>query len=429
MDNNTFGAQFNPNGSQTSPNDQNNQFAPPPNNIFIRTMNSDMETLRDNGGSLPPFESPNASFSQMPSQEKDAFTPSTNNSTVEMPSNSFAGQGMSPSPFTPTFNNQVNSAPSESNPFANQDMTPPPITPTFNNQVNGVPSDNVPEVPKKKKFPVWLLILLGVLLIGGGGFAAYKFVWPKFFQPKTPAVIPSDFKCGCDLQNQPTCSATGTGAGCSNAGDCTCVPETTTTIVTLPPTPFIEIPTSANTPIAITPISLDFTNKSLAATVLSLIKTEANKATPVNTLKPIRIDYKGQYLSTQEMLAVLFKNLPPEITNFVTDKYTVYAYYGNLGPSLGFMVETNSPDSIRAAMINWEKKGMLDGVANLFLKTVVKPSTIAFKDRPLPIGGTARYIAYKTKNTELNYIIYNNYLIITTGKDNLEAVIGNLANH
>ncbi|HPS28275.1 MAG TPA: hypothetical protein PLX10_00395 [Candidatus Paceibacterota bacterium] len=401
MDNNTFGAQFNSNNSQTPSNDQNNQFAPPPNNIFIRTMNSDMETLKDNGGSLPSFESPNANFSQTPSQATNIPTSNVNNSVTEAPNN----------------------------PFANQSMTPPPMTPTFNNQVDGIPSSNVPDLPKKKKSPVLLLILLGILLLGGGGFAAYKFVWPKFVQPKTPVVAVNNFKCGCDLQNQPICTATGTGASCSNAGDCTCTQVPTTTVVTLPPTPFIEIPSSANTPIAISPISLDFTNKNLAAMVLFLIKTEVNKATPVNTLKPVRVDYKGQYLSTKEMLAVLFKGLPPEITNFVTDKYTVYAYYGNLGPSLGFIVETNSPDSIKTAMTNWEKKGMLDGAANLFLKAVTKPSTIAFKDRPLPIGGTARYIAYKTKNTELNYIIYNNYLIITTGKDNLEAVIGNLANH
>jgi len=401
MDNNTFGAQFNPSNSQTPSNDQNNQFAPPPNNIFIRTMNSDMETLKDNGGSLPSFESPNANFSQTPSQETNVSAPTINNPAAEI----------------------------SNNPFANQSVTPPPIVPTFNNQVDGIPPNSVPNLPKKKKSSALLLILLGILLLGGGGFAAYKFVWPKFVQPKTPVVAINNFKCGCDLQNQPICTATGTGASCSNAGDCTCTQTTTTTVVTLPPTPFIEIPNSADTPIAISPISLDFTNKSLAATVLSLIKAEVNKATPVNTLKPIRIDYKGQFLSSKEMLTVLFKSLPVGFTDNITDKYTVYVYYGNLQPSLGLVVETNAPDVMKTLMLNWEKKGMLDGAANLFVKPVIKPSTIAFKDRVLPIGGTARYITYKTANTELNYILYNNYLIITTAKGNINTIIGNLANH
>jgi len=401
MDNNTFGAQFNSNSSPTADNDQNNQFAPPPNNIFIRTMNSDMETLKNNGGSLPSFESPNASFNQTVSSVPNMVPPTVNNSTVDEPPN---------------------------NPFANQTAVPPPITPTFNNQVDGIPAENIPTPPKKKKLPVWLLVVLGLIILGGGGFAAYKFIWPKFVQPKTPVVSVSNFKCGCDLENQPICTVTGTGASCSNAGDCTCAQVTTTTVVTLPPTPFIEIPSTADVPIAVSPLPLDFTNKSLAATVLSLIKTEVNKATPVNTLKPIRIDYKGQFLGAKEILAVLFKSLPAGFTDIITDKYAVYVFYGDIQPSLGVVIETNSPDTMKTLMANWEKKGMLDGAANMFIKPVVKPSTIAFKDRVLPIGGTARYITYKTANTELNYIIYNNYLIITTAKGNLNAIVSNLAN-
>ncbi len=401
MDNNTLGSQLNPSDSSSPSNNQNNQFTPPPNNIFIRTMNSDMETLKDNGGSLPSFGSPNAAAPQTPPPEN-----------------------------TPPNSNPSNIAPEVvDNPFANQSTTPPPITPSFNNQVDGMLPNDASEIPKKKKIPALLLVLFGVLMLGAGGFAIYKFVWPKFVRPKTPIAPVSNFKCGCDISNQPTCTATGTGASCSNAGNCQCEQTSTTTTTTLPLTPFIEIPSSANNPLAIAPISLDFTNKSLAATILTMIKTEVNKATPVNTLKPIRIDYKGQYLSSKEMLAVIFKSLPSGLTNYVTDRYSVYAYYGNLGPSLGFIIETNSPDSIKTAMTAWEKKGMLDSSINLFLKPVVKPSTIVFKDRLLAIGGTARYIAYKTKDTELNYILYNNYLIITSGKDNLEAVISNLAGH
>jgi hypothetical protein len=400
MDNNNFGVQPDANNSSVPANSQDNQFAPPPNNIFIRTMNSDMETLKDNGGSLPSFNSPNTSFTQTPTPEVAPITPISNNPIPE----------------------EIN------NPFANQPTNPSPIVPSFDNQVDGNIPVEVPEEPKKKKTPAILLVVLGILMLAAGGFAVYKFVWPKFIKPKTPVAINNNFKCGCDANNQPTCTATGTGAACLNAGDCQCE-QPTTTSTTIPFTPFIDIPSSANNPLAITPISLDFTNKSLAATILGMIKAEVNKATPVNTLKPIRIDYKGQYLTSKEMSAVLFKNLPPDVSNYMTDKYTVYAYYGNLGASLGFITETNSPDSIKAAMTAWEKKGMLDSVANLFLKPVIKPTTIAFKDRLLPIGGTARYIAYKTKNTELNYIIYNNYLIITTGKDNLEAIINNLAAH
>lgn len=399
MDNNNFGVQPNSNNFSVPSNNQDNQFVPPPNNIFIRTMNSDMETLKDNGGSLPSFNSPNTSFTQTP-------TPAA--APINSIQNNPAPEGIN-------------------NPFANQPTNPSPMTPSFDNQVNVTIPAEVPEEPKKKKTPAILLIILGVLMLAAGGFAVYKFVWPKFIKPKTPVAI-NNFKCGCDANSQPTCTATGTGTACLNAGDCQCE-QPTTTSTTVPFTPFIDIPSSANNPLAITPISLDFTNKSLAATILGMIKTEVNKATPVNTLKPIRIDYKGQYLSSKEISAVLFKNLPPDVSNYMTDKYNVYAYYGNLGASLGFIAETNSPDSMRAAMTAWENKGMLDGVINLFLKPVIKPTTIAFKDRLLPIGGTARYITYKTKNTELNYILYGNYLIITTSKDNLEAVINNLAKH
>ena len=98
MDNNTFGTQFNPGNSPTPSNDQNNQFAPPPNNIFIRTVDSDMETLKDNGGSLPSFESPNANFSQTPVQEPITPSPSVNNTEAEIPNNPFANQSVTPPP-------------------------------------------------------------------------------------------------------------------------------------------------------------------------------------------------------------------------------------------------------------------------------------------------------------------------------------------
>jgi hypothetical protein len=404
MDNNTFGSQFNASTPVEPKGQEDNRFAPPPNNIFIRTMNSDIESLKENGGSLPSFEAPNATYDQPVVPIQSTPTP------PESPS--------------------VNPEPS-ANPFAQTiGPIPPPIVPPINPTIENIlPPENInPEIPKKKKIPAWLLMILGIVILGGVGFAFYKFAWPKLFKPKTPDIVLTGFKCGCDADNLPTCTSTGTGIDCSNAGNCACEQVTTTTTTTLPPTPYVEIPNNATTPLAITSLGISFAEKSLATSILAMIKTEVNKATPVGTLKPIRIDYKGQDLDTTEIMAALFKNVPVDLSGYIGSKYAVYAYYGSLSPTLGFIVEVTSPDAIRTAMTNWEKKGMLDGVSNLFLKTVVKPSPVAFKDRVLPIGGTARYIAYKTKNVELNYLLYGNYLIITTGKDNLEALVNNLAN-
>lgn len=404
MDNNNFGSQFSSNTPTDPKGQEDNRFAPPPNNIFIRTMNSDMESLKDNGGSLPSFEAPNATFGQPPPANQSP-TPAVEPAPIK-PEESV-------NPFTSPLESNLSSAIHPDN-FPIENVAP-------------IENGNV-EIPKKKKLPAYLLIILGLVILGAGGFAVYKFVWPKFFKPKTPAIVGTGFKCGCDAQNLPTCTSTGTGIDCSNAGECLCEQIATTTTTTLPLTPYIEIPGNASTPLAISSLSVNFSNKTLATAILAMIKAEVNKATPVNTLKPIRIDYKGEYLDSSEIMAALFKNLPTDLSSYLGRRYAVYAYYGNLGPTLGFMVEVTSPDAVKTAMTNWEKKGMLDGVANLFLKTVVKPTTIAFKDRVLPIGGTARYIAYKTKNVELNYLVYNNYLIITTGKDNLEALVNNLAN-
>lgn len=406
MDNNAFGSQSSSNPPPEPKGQEDNRFAPPPNNIFIRTMNSDMESLKDNGGSLPSFEAPNATFGQPPPvNQSPASVVETAPIKPEEPVNPFA-------------------QPLESNPTT--------AVPSENIQIENVPvlENSKTEIPKKKKLPAYLLIILGLVILGAGGFAVYKFVWPKFFKPKTPVITTTGFKCGCDAQNLPTCTATGAGIDCSNAGECLCEQiVTTTTTTTLPLTPYIEIPNNAATPLAISSLSVNFSNKTLATAILAMIKAEVNKATPVNTLKPIRIDYKGEHLDAVEMMAVLFKNVPVDLSSYLGNRYAVYSYYGNLGATIGFIIETTSPDATKTGMTNWEKKGMLDGAANLFLKTVVKPTTIAFKDRILPIGGTARYLTYKTANTELNYLVYNNYLIITTGKDNLEALVNNLANH
>ena len=403
MDNNNFGSQFSSNTPTDPKGQEDNSFAPPPNNIFIRTMNSDMESLKDNGGSLPSFEGPNATFGQPTPLVQQPHMVEATPIKPEESANPFA-QPIEPNPF----------------PAAQPESTP----------IENVPSveNNNTDLPKKKKLPAYLLIILGLVILGAGGFAVYKFVWPKFFKPKIPVIVSTGFKCGCDASNFPTCTATGVGNDCTNAGECVCEQIVVTTITTLPHTPYIEIPGNATTPLAISSLSVNFSTKTLATAILAMIKAEVNKATPVNTLKPIRIDYKGESLDSTEVMAALFKNLPTELSGYLGNRYAVYAYYGNLGPTLGFMIETTSTDAVRTAMTNWEKKGMLDGVANLFLKTVIKQTTVAFKDRVLPIGGTARYIAYKTKDTELNYIIYNNYLIITTGKDNLEALVNNLAN-
>lgn len=120
-------------------------FAPPPSNIFIRTSESDLEKIQQEGGNVsfaPPIQPEKM-------HEEVSFAP--------------------PQGFVP---------PSPPQTFVSQPETGPAISPEIPaSEISGLP---VSPPPKKKFLP---FIIIGVLIVGGAALG-YFILWPKIFGTK-----------------------------------------------------------------------------------------------------------------------------------------------------------------------------------------------------------------------------------------------------
>ncbi|MGC8651152.1 MAG: hypothetical protein ACP5RX_00810 [Minisyncoccia bacterium] len=141
----TFGNPLNPNPIAPEPSlshQEEQKFAPPSPNVFIRTSDSDLEKMKDAGGAA----------SNWPPSNQPVFSPS---SPLEQPA----------SPVNPI----------PSNPSFNEPIVNPNVMSDFTNFTQ-------PPSSKKNNKIIPLLIIVGIIILGA--VFGYLFLWPKLFGAK-----------------------------------------------------------------------------------------------------------------------------------------------------------------------------------------------------------------------------------------------------
>ncbi|MGB9763291.1 MAG: hypothetical protein ACPLW7_04765 [Minisyncoccia bacterium] len=355
----------NPNGTVPSFSPEpENKFAPPPPNIFIRTSETDLNKAQ---------ESEKTPFGQAsPSSFNPTSTPSP---SIDNPSFS-----QEPSPFI--------------NPQGpNFSQTPFETGPSLGNSPSDLATFTQPQsAPKTNKLIPIIIIITTVIL---GAILGYFILFPKLLSKKEVSM------------------ATTTT---------TLNESTTTTTTVLPPSPF---------PL----ISPPYEKQSIALTIpgqiiVSSFKNAITQQTAAPQTFTILIPkFKDYILSSEEIISALIPKLPENLKTITNGRKTlVYAYYGNVNPSLGLIVDIgqNQVDFAKTEFANWEKSEILSNLSNFW---VIKPPTRTlsktFKSETIN-GAEIRYLPYKGKEAALGYAFFNNYLIISSSLESINSAVNHL---
>jgi len=381
--------------------DQNQKFQPPPSNIFIRTMEDDVNALKESGGQIPtmpgePVEVPKTFATPPPAPNPPA--------SFEVNANQNFNQPVSgPAPTSEPFNEPSNA----------------PEAPIFQPEINAPLNEYPPqtEAPQPKKIPKKLILIIVITLIVLGLAAlGYFVVYPKLFAIKSvPPPQPDHYTCDSNFQ----CVTNPKGTYATLA-DCQ---ANCKQVVIPPPTPVAPL-ASIQLPYTAYNLLLNLTGSPV---ILNGIKVEANKSASVDTFKIIIPKVRTEYLTIQEIAGTFIPKLPQELKSVLKTKYLVFAYYGETRTSLGLALEIGSEnkDSLKSYFLNWEKKTLTKDLANFFLTATGKAKTTAFKSRNY-LGAEIRYLAYTAPQTELTYAFLNDYLIITASKEAMNSAISHL---
>ncbi len=363
-------------------------------NTYIRTMQSDLEKLKEEGGNLPTGEIPSSfsqfpsqSFSQGPSQESSSsfsqsFSQKESETNFEIP------------PIQPTETASIPEVPSPENLSFSPYQTPPPEGPSPQEFVS---SDFTPSSPKKSKllFP----LILAVILVGVG-VLGYFVIWPKISKKITPVVSTTTSTILTTVE--------------------TTIAPTTTTTTTLPPSPFVRI----SSPYEKAPVSIKIIGSLVVASLKKEVLESPSSLGTFKVLMPLAKDV----LTTEEVVLSLIPNIPERLKNIVLDgKYLVYAYYGEVNPSLGLILEVDKENMEEAqnVFLSWEKGKIISDLSNFVLAEMPKKITCKFKESEL-VGAKVRFCDFGTKEKGIGYAFFDQYLVISSSLESLQSAINHL---
>lgn len=413
-----------PNNQNTIPNsDMNNQidpnFLPKDSNVYIRTMNADLDNLKNQGGETLPYVAspvmPN-DFSSLenkvpevpkPEPVNPALMPQGSNWTAPV-NNVFENVNIPPKPIenNPTtldsikekINNlntvpekpvmpEVNNLSSNLNSDLNNLMMPQEFNP-----MNDVGNNKTANKSKSK------IVILGITFVVLIIVVLFVFVIrPRMLSPKV------SFKSTMNGQLLPA----------------TTVTSTTTT----KPSPFIMLKSGFQ----LNNLEIDI---SKSPEIIKQIKDEANVLLSPNDFKVITAKVKNQFLSAGEVLNAFIDNVPTSLSNNLEGKYLVYSFYGEVHPALGliFKINTSAVEQIKTDFLTWENnKNIIKNTLDLWLFSPKTPTSKVFKDREY-LGAIIRNFDYPGKEASLTYGFFDNYVIITTSNESMNSAINYLQN-
>jgi len=103
----------------------------------------------------------------------------------------------------------------------------------------------------------------------------------------------------------------------------------------------------------------------------------------------------------------------------------VYAYYGEVNPSLGLIIDIGeeSKEEVKSIFLAWEKKlGILDDLKDFFLVKIPKKTANDFKETT-NAGAEIRYFTYSGEEAAITYAFYEGYLTISSSLESVNSAI------
>jgi len=385
--------------------DQNQKFQPPSSNIFIRSMQDDLNTLKNSGGQMPnisgqPVEVP---LSPQPVAPQSQSAPSP---APSIPS-SVGPAFNQPAPTPVVGFDNAGFPPTEPPLFASEGMVSPPAF-----------SETPEKAPRRVSKKLVLIIVVFILLIGIGALG-YFVIYPKYFKPPvTPIVTTTKYICSSEYQCVQ--SLQGSYATLEDCQISCKVVTPTSTASTIPLLPVQQAYRAQNLPINL---------GANCTSIMSAIKTEAKQSAQVDVFKILIPKIRTEYLTIQEIASDFVPKLPVEASSSLKEKYLAFAYYGETNTSLGLALELKHEniEALKSYLLTWEKKTMANDLSNFFLVApTTKPKSLTtFKQRDF-LGAYVRYLTYPKPQVVLSYALFNDYLIITTSNEAMDSALQHL---
>lgn len=352
---------------------------PPPPEITLRTMQSDLESVKQSGGENP---------------TPQAFTPPEikKQPSVEL--------------------NDLSQEDGMIRPSASDGVLPPSETP-------------------KKKGKVFLLVTILVLVLAGAAYAGYVYIYPMFAKPVIsntpvpPANIPETPSTSITFppENQepiiPPLEETATTTEEELAST---TPETPPLVVLKPHTSLL----SANPADIMLNLHI---GETVTLTLLrdALVAEAGNKPTAETSLKEVSLSNESGQLVFSDTLALLLPELTSaELTPLFQEDFTSVIFYDKDGAWFGLIAQLNDGADVASAKTLMARLESSTGLANLYLQNPGAKSGTSFKDGKAN-NLTTRYVSFSTTGASLNYgWTSDNLFVLSTSYNGIKAMLTKL---
>lgn len=352
---------------------------PPPPEITLRTMGSDLDSIKETGGS-----------------------------------------GSAPKPFTPPEFNREFSRPAPPPPPQSRIAPASFSAPKQPEMPSSKTASIIEEETPKKTIPLKRILRWtgGLLIVGAIGFVGYSYIYPLLFPQQNPP-----------LQKAPT------------VNEAPVVPLPTNTAqapVVIPPAEnqnpiATTTPTSAPTPQphkSLLKSSDGASPEQLAAADLNslqnALRKEAQKSLPSgNLIEIVLSDANGQIYGPAALSALLPEISSDTLKNIFEEDFTTALYYDTNGawPAYIFKLKPESSQvEAQAALASLESSANLK---NLFATDPGMPNASVFKTGQAN-GAPTRYLPYAQKGASLNFAWFKNKFVISASYGGLKKILGSL---
>lgn len=348
---------------------------PPPPEITLRTMKSDLDSIKQTGGENPV-----------------------------------------PKPFTPPeIKQQSNMEMDDMIKPGNGDGIVPPVK------------------PSKSKFKVFLLVFILILVIAGAGFAGYKYIYPMFKAVSSnvpvvtePPVIPPQNVIPEPLPQAPTPEPVSPMATTSMPG----TPTTTPEFVEIPPVKILKPHVSLLvTPADLSaPLNLASTSPMSLATIKEVLTSEsANKPATATALKEVILSNDNGQLVFADVLPMFLSNFNAgELATLFEEDFTSVIFYDSNGAWFGLVAKLRAgTDPVLAKNLMAKLEQSVD-LVNLYMQNPGTSVGSVFKDgsaNKLPV----RYLNFSKAGASLDYGWTNsNLFVISTSYNGMKAILTKL---
>ena len=338
---------------------------PPPPEITLRTMRSDLESLKETGGSAP-----------------------------------------TPKPFTPQEFKQEMPRPTAPPP------PPPKITPSdfgaprMETQKEMKPSsstvieEGAPKISQGglKKILIWALAAAVAI---GIGLISYYYLYPLLF-PSSEAPAPMISAPAVTEPEQ--------------------VPDTNVEV----PQAAIPAPIQHQSLLKSSDAEVSAQLESIDATsIAAALQKEAANQLTAGSLTEITLNDANGLIPSSKILSALLPDMPESIKNLFEDDFTAALYYDANGVWPAYISKLKLEANIIEAQTVTKNLEISSGLANLFLSDPGIQNSAGFKDGKVN-DLSSRYLTFSKKGAAINLVWINDKFIISASYNGLKKILNNL---